>query len=302
MTMAGTAGELPFVATPVGDLAAATAAATRATETLDLPTPVLLRAGMNALYRSGDVVLRVGHTTADPGLAVELAGRLLDAGIPVARPASSAVTVVEGLAVTAWELLDVRPEPIDWPAVGRIVRAVHGLRPEDLPAGYPLPSPSALPWWDFDRMIADVADLIDAEALAGLTAAVERHRGWSEMSTVVVCHGDVHPGNVVTTPAGPVLLDWDLMCTAAPAWDHAMLLTLERRWGGEPGTYAAFAEGYGRSFAHDPEALAFAELRNVAATLLRLRAGRGDPAAAEEAARRLRYWRGEPGAPMWRAQ
>ena len=47
---------------------------------------------------------------------------------------------------------------------------------------------------------------------------------------------------------------------------------------------------------------AIAELRLVAATLMRLRAGRHDPAAMPEAQRRLAYWRGDPDAPTWRAQ
>jgi hypothetical protein len=42
-------------------------------------------------------------------------------------------------------------------------------------------------------------------------------------------------------------------------------------------------------------------VRLVAATLMRLRAGRADPAAMPEAARRLAYWRGEPDAPPWTA-
>ena len=78
------------------------------------------------------------------------------------------------------------------------------------------------------------------------------------MSTdAVVCHGDVHPGNVLMTVAGPVLLDWDLLCHAHPGWDHAMLLTLAERWGGDPAVYPAFAAGYGRSLADDRAAVTF---------------------------------------------
>jgi Ser/Thr protein kinase RdoA (MazF antagonist) len=119
---------------------------------------------------------------------------------------------------------------------------------------------------------------------------------------LLVCHGDVHPGNVMQSIDGPVLLDWDLLCAAPAAWDHAPLMTWTGRWGGEPGIYEAFAAGYGRSFRGDAVAEAISELRLVAATLMRVRAGRSDPAAAREAALRLRYWRGEQAAPMWHAQ
>ena len=63
--------------------------------------------------------------------------------------------------------------------------------------------------------------------------------------------------------------------------------------------YPAFAAGYGRSLADDPAAVAVAELRLVAATLMRLVAGISDPVAMAEAQRRLRYWRGDHDAPAW---
>jgi Ser/Thr protein kinase RdoA (MazF antagonist) len=118
---------------------------------------------------------------------------------------------------------------------------------------------------------------------------------------MVLCHGDVHPGNVMQTDAGPVLLDWDLMCTGPAAWDHAPMMSWSERWGGRPGEYEAFAAGYGRSLRGDAVAESLAELRLVAATLMRVRAGRNDAAAAEEAERRLQWWRGEPDAPPWQA-
>ena len=118
----------------------------------------------------------------------------------------------------------------------------------------------------------------------------------------VVCHGDVHPGNVVMTDDGPVLLDWDLLCAGPPGWDHAMLLRLPI-WGwparvvrrrSRPGTAGRWPT------IRRPSPIA--ELRLVAATLMRVRAGFADPLAAEEASRRLRFWRGDPDAPPWRAQ
>jgi hypothetical protein len=80
------------------------------------------------------------------------------------------------------------------------------------------------------------------------------------------------------------------------------LLTLAERWGGSPAVYPAFAEGYGVSLAANGATRAFAELRNVAATLMRVRAGRTDPGAKGEAEWRLRFWRGDPDAPQWQAQ
>ena len=139
-------------------------------------------------------------------------------------------------------------------------------------------------------------------AREGLEAVIDRHRRWHEFDQVVVCHGDVHPGNVLMTTDGPVLLDWDLLCLAPPGWDHGPMLLFADRWGGRPGEYDEFARGYGRSLADDPTTIALAELRLVAATLMRVVASIGDPRARPEAERRLRYWRGDPDAPSWTPQ
>jgi aminoglycoside phosphotransferase (APT) family kinase protein len=296
--------EHPFVDRPISDPRAAERAAVAVAERFGLGVPEPLRRGMNASFVAGEVVLRVGHATAPPELAHELAVVVAAHGVRTAEPAPGVVATVDGLAVTGWRRLQLLAAPVDWTSVGSMVRRLHELRIDEVPAGYPVPEPSVFAWWDFDALLVDVGDDIDLPARDGLRAAVERHRGWEDRvrSRAVVCHGDVHPGNVVMTADGPCLLDWDLLCHAGPAWDHAMLTSLAERWGGDPGVYPAFAAGYGRSFADDALARSLGELRNVAATLMRVRAGRSDPAAAAEAERRLRYWRGDPDAPSWHAQ
>jgi aminoglycoside phosphotransferase (APT) family kinase protein len=293
----------PFVDQPVGDVNAARALAERVARRLGLPDPTLLRVGMNALFQAGDVIVRVGRPSAPAELAIALAGGLHDHGVSAPVPAAGDAFVDGDLAATCWEPLVTTGEPIDWSEVGAIVRRVHALAPDDLPAGYPVPAPTSFPWWDFDALMVDVGTDIDDAARAGLRAAIDRNTAWRRLDGArVVCHGDVHPGNVMMTAGGPVLIDWDLMCVAPAGWDHAMLLTLAERWGGEVSAYPAFAAGYGESLADDATTRRFAELRNVAATLMRVRAGRTDPAARAEAERRLRYWRGDTDAPMWHAQ
>lgn len=264
--------------------------------------PVLVRTGMNALFAAGDeVMLRIGRPTADPATAIELSHCLVEHGLRVPRYAYDDV-VADGELVAFAVMREHPSGAVDWAGVGAMVAVLHGLDPTTVVDGYPTPPCSTFPWWDFDRLLAETGTWIDDRALAGLHAAIERHRGWEvEAVPLVLCHGDVHPGNVIQTTAGPVLLDWDLLCLGPAGWDHGPLMTWAERWGGEPGTYESFAAGYGRSFRDDPVALAVSELRLVAATLMRVRAGQHDPTAEEEAERRLRWWRGDPDAPMWRA-
>ncbi|MGK0276538.1 MAG: hypothetical protein ACI9N0_002932 [Ilumatobacter sp.] len=292
----------PFVDRPITDIRAASELAVQAAAHWELPEPELLRAGMNAIYRSGDVVLRISAPSAPARASLALAERLLAAGLRVTRPVRTDTYGSGGLYATAWEHIERTGEPIDWSTVGAMVRLVHTLNANDLPSEYPLPRPVDFPWWDFDTLLADIGNELDDEARRGIEQAVDRWPDWANQDGAVVCHGDVHPGNVIMATDGPVLIDWDLMCLAPPGWDHAPLMTLTERWGGEPDAYEAYAEGYGASLRNQPSAEAFAELRLVAATLMRVRAGMRNAAAMPEARRRLAYWRGESDAPVWQAQ
>ena len=256
---------------------------------------------MNAIYSAGDVVLRVSRPSAPAEAALDLARLLAVAGVHVPAPARDDVVHDGELAVTAWERLVLVPAEPDWRAAGQMVARVHALTVADLPPAFPVPHGEDFPWWQFDELLADVGELLDPAARRGIEAAIDRHGRWAEDVDRVVCHGDVHPGNVVATTSGTVLLDWDLVCLAPAAWDHSALLTWASRWGGPPQWYGEFAAGYGRSMEQDPVAVSLAELRLVAATLMRLRAGRHDPAAMPEAQRRLEYWRGDPAASTWTA-
>jgi len=291
-----------YVDRPIADASAASAAARLAARRWGLADPDVLRVGMNAIFVTGNEVLRVSAPTAPATVSLELASFLAAAGLRVPTPARDEVIVLGELSVTSWVRLEPVGTPVDWAEVGEMVRVVHSIDRSTLPSAVPLPAPSSFPWWDFDGLLERTADMLDDAARSGITSTIERHREWTTLGGQVVCHGDVHPGNVVMTAAGATLIDWDLLCWAPPGWDHGPLLTWASRWGGDGSEYPAFAAGYGRSLVDDPAAVAVAELRLVAATLMRLVAALAEPAAMPEAQLRLRYWRGDPDAPAWTAQ
>ena len=294
--------EQPFVIDPPGDAGPVLAAAVAAARHWSLPEPDLIRTGMNALFAAGEsVVLRVGRPTADPAAAIWLAEFLRRHGICVPTYARPVPFTVDELTVYAIQREHVTGS-IDWHEVGRMTAVLHTIEPSTVSARYPTPWCSTFPWWQFDRLLAEVGDQLDRQARLGIERVLTRAAPWRErVEQVVLCHGDVHPGNVLQTLDGPMLIDWDLLCLGPPAWDHAPTMTWTERWGGEPGLYEAFSAGYGRSMREDPVAEALASLRLVAATLMRLRAGRTDPRAADEAERRLSWWRGDDDAPPWSA-
>lgn len=293
----------PFVDRPVADLDAANAVARVVAARWGLAEPTLLRRGMNALFATDDAVVRVGMATGPAAASHALATVMTAHGVPTVEPIDGCAADLDGFAATGWRRVVISDAPVDWRAVGAAVRQVHRVPVSAVPSDYPAPSPTSFPWWQFDEMLADVAGELDEPAADGLRAAVDRNREWRTMlaDEAVVCHGDVHPGNVLMGPNGPLLIDWDLLCIAPRAWDHAMLTTYAERWGGDTEVYPLFSAGYGSSLGDDPITRAVAELRNVAATLMRVIAARRDPLAAAEAERRLKFWRGESDAP-WHAQ
>jgi hypothetical protein len=290
---------LPLVVEPPRDISALHAAAAVAAQHWELPPPALIRVGSNGVFACGDVILRVGLATAPVDVALRLAERLLSARLLVPRPARADAVHVGELWVSAWERVEVVADAtIDWSAIGEMVATVHALDPTSV--DHPLPFCGDFPWWSFDTLIEGVPES-DRRVLLPV---IERNRWWVEAARsgpLVVCHGDVHPGNVLVTAHGPVLMDWDLLCLGPREWDHSMLRTYATRWGGPPEAYDAFTSGYGRRL-DGPLLDAIAEMRNLAATLMRLRRAPADPAAAEEAERRMQHWRGDPVAPIWRAQ
>ena len=195
--------------------------------------------------------------------------------------------------------------PIDWREVGEMISRLHHVQRSELPLEYPVPFCGDFPWWNFAALMSQVGVHLDPDSRAAIETAIAQGLPLLDVQrdrVSIVCHGDVHPGNVIQSAQGPVLLDWDLLCLGPPAWDHAPLMTWTHRWGGAPGIYEEFADGVGGSLRGDPVAEAISELRLVAATLMRVRAARSDPSAAVEAELRLQYWRGDRNAPQWHAQ
>jgi hypothetical protein len=314
----------PYVDRPLRDLVAARRLADDVATELDLPAPTLVRRGMNAVFRSGRVAIRVGLPTARPHVSIELARWLTAMDVIVPRPASDQVFGApageahsadanaedaggERPAATVWEWIEPIAEPVDWRAVGAMLAALHAADVDLAPPGLPLPVPWRFPWWDFAGLFEALDEralrtVHDDQAYAAMRAVVDQHAGWdTPTDPLVLCHGDVHPGNVIMSAHGAVLIDWDLMCVAPRGWDHGPMMRWATHWGGVPEDYVALAAGYGRSMVGDPFAEAVADLRLVAATLMRVRAAEHDPAARVEAERRLASWCGVDTGP-WHAQ
>lgn len=269
---------------------------------------VLLRSGMNLVFRVGDVVLRVAPDHIDGQAHVELAHRLLEADLPVVHPLDDAVTV-EGCVVTFWEHID-QPDhvPINYQQLGAAIARLHHIDVGQLPPRLTLPWCGEADWLQLEAVYARAAatGVVDSDDLGVLSRECAALADWQEQARTepaVVCHGDVHPQNVLIRSNGEVaILDWDGLCLGPAAWDHAPLLTWEDRWGGQAGTYEEFAAGYGTDLRDSSVAQLLARVRLLAPTLNKIVQGATDAERAAEARRRMQYWRGDPDAPAWQPQ
>ena len=59
-----------------------------------------------------------------------------------------------------------------------------------------------------------------------------------------IVHGDAHPGNVVVTAAGPILVDFDLAGAGPAMWDLTILV-VHRRFGASGDVLSVFFAAYG---------------------------------------------------------
>jgi Ser/Thr protein kinase RdoA (MazF antagonist) len=115
-------------------------------------------------------------------------------------------------------------------------------------------------------------------------------------SAQVILHGDPHPGNVVITATGPVLVDFDLAGTGPAMWDLTNPVVQHRRFGLPARQLATFLRAYGSNPYRQPgfEALVrLQELLCVSYVLERLLTGA--PAGPELEMRLATPATGRPG-------
>ena len=265
-----------------------------------------LRAGANHVFRAGEAVIRVAPQSVDVAGQVALARWLIAEGFAVPAPLEEAEQI-DGSWVSLWEYVPADPgRPVEFEQLGEVVARLHGVAPARVDDVVPLPCCGDAAWLAIERRLAD-AEAVGVVAGSGLSALRQASlglRGWRERArrgVQVVCHGDVHPRNVLMRGDEVVIVDWDLICRGPAAWDHAALIPWADRYGGPAAAYPDFARGYGADLRDSPLAQELAAVRLLAATLNTIAMAADDPSYTGEAKARMRYWTGDPAAPTWTA-
>ncbi|MGX7823709.1 phosphotransferase enzyme family protein [Actinokineospora sp. 24-640] len=246
---------------------------------------VFLLAGAPVVVRIvGSVALR--HRVRK---VVELARWFTEHDVPAVRLLDGVEQPVAVGQYTATLWQEVPPcDEVCGPAdLARLLRAVHAL-----------PPPPGLPEWDplddVRRRIGE-ADGVDDGELAFLR---ERCAEVADALTRVeyalptgLVHGDAHLGNLIPTPLGPVLCDFDSGCVGPPEWDLTPLAVGVRRFGEPVRRYEELAESYGFDVMAWPGFAVLREVRELKLTTSVLPIMASSPEVRPELLRRLRDFR-----------
>ncbi|RKT51887.1 aminoglycoside phosphotransferase family protein [Saccharothrix australiensis] len=203
---------------------------------------------------------------------------------------------VGGHLATIWHTVPSDGPPVDGRDLGELLRRIHAL-PEP---------PFRLPRWspldDVRKRIADAEELSDPdrafleERLALLESRV------ADLATALpegVLHGDAHLGNLIPSPDGPVICDFDSTSVGPREWDLSTLPVGVARFGHPAAWYRQLAGVYGFDVTRWPGFPVLRDVRELKLTTSVLPILRSHPDVRGELRRRLAALRAGDTATPW---
>ncbi|MFC0115762.1 aminoglycoside phosphotransferase family protein [Kibdelosporangium aridum] len=258
---------------------------------LEATGATLLRFTNNAVYRLvGDtaVVRIVGSHALRHRVekVVRVAAWFAEHEIPAVRLLAGVTQPVragEHLA-TVW---DVVPDGGRQPRgrdLGELLKRIHNLAPPpfDLPAWDPLD--------DVLKRIDDAEDISDDDhqfLLDTCERLSEELSGLNFELPPAVLHGDAHLGNLIPSPDGPVLCDFDSTSLGPPEWDLTPVAVGVGRFGEPARTYREIVRAYGFDVTRWSGFRVLREVRELKLITSVLPSVRSNPEVRPELMRRL---------------
>lgn len=221
----------------------------RARDRLDLPSADarLIRIGENALIRSDPYVVRIARSPdalTDARKEVSVSSWLASAGLPVSRTsAHDQPVMVDGHPVTVWRFAESVGRKATADELGAILGRLHVL---------PVGGRPELPRFDVfgrvqERLEHPAAPAAEAAYLRDELACLRvAHAELVYPSPPTAIHGDAHVQNLIVTPRGPLLIDFERFGMGHPEDDLAVTATEHTIGWHTDENYAAFCDAYGR--------------------------------------------------------
>jgi aminoglycoside phosphotransferase (APT) family kinase protein len=251
----------------------------------------LLKFTANAVFRlkTAPVVVRIAGSTAlrhRVAKVVLVADWLAEHDVPAVRllPGLTQPVPVGDYLATVWQAAPSggkRPTSRD---LAKLLRTMHALpKPDfDLPSWQPLD--------DVRRRLGDAEELDPADRRFIEDRCAELAQRLAALDyplTESVVHGDAHLGNLIHSPGGPLLCDFDSTCVGPPEWDLTPIPVGLRRFGGSRRAASAFAREYGYDVTRWPGFAVLREVRELKLATSVLPILRSHPGVVPELRRRL---------------
>ncbi|HMJ79238.1 MAG TPA: aminoglycoside phosphotransferase family protein [Iamia sp.] len=227
---------------------------------LDATGAEVLRAATRHVVRfpaSKVLTFAVPGGTTGPRQEAAIATLLADAGVPAARRLAGPAPI-DGWWVTAWREIPTVPDapPVDAATIAALATRLHtatgGLDPRGIVECDPLGAglaqlevaiPAGRTSDDELAILRRAATRLETVWQAALDEARAAPAG--TVAGGAVLHGDLHAGNVVIGPRGPVLVDLELAGWGPRAYDAAPTVAFVRWYGYPAADLADFDATYG---------------------------------------------------------
>ena len=266
-------------------------------ERFGLGRPVLVGIYGAALWQAGDVAIRVERPSTDARKLLDLVKVAALAGVPVAAPVCDEPFEQPAGQVTLWRWIEAaQQDRVDHRCFGAAIRRLHqGVTAEQWLAAGARPILET-----FSHRLQNNLDVLTAAGFDPSVVELLRRQGatWAEVARSslptplgqVALHGDPHPGNVISTEGGCVLVDWEFASVGPGEWDHSHLLMHVRRGQAPQRRYDEFAAGYGEDIRSWKGTEAWIRLHEVLATARMATANVRDDTLAPRLEERLAWW------------
>ncbi|WP_051799865.1 phosphotransferase [Catenuloplanes japonicus] len=286
----------------------------------------LIKYTMNAVYRVGPYVIRLGRGTvaaARARVTCSVTRSLVAAGVPFVRLAVDHPVYADDWVATIWHYVDsvsVEPQPVDLVGPLHAIHALAGAGP-DLPVWDPI-GRFQVRIEEARQLAGDARTALDAWARAetGMPAGrlLDVIGQWSETAgrdirTVQwafprsVIHGDAHTGNLLlrsvpVRPAGDptaLICDPDGLSDGHREWDYAAVAHGVTRFGRSRPAYDLFAAGAGFDVTTWTGWPTIARIRELQLVTAALATSAGRPAVATELGLRVRSLLNDDDTVIW---
>jgi hypothetical protein len=175
---------------------------------------------------------------------VAVATVLAAAGVPAVRVVAGVDQPVatDAGVITIWELEELTGAPVGAGELGALARQLHDVDLAAVPGTH-----GDIGKLDPLGAVTSLLDgLSDPDARWLASHAGDLATAWDTVDAPGgLVHGDLHAGNVLATPHGPVLADLELSGTGPVAYDLVAPVVAIERYGADPGWLDTYEQAYG---------------------------------------------------------